>query len=163
MRRLISAVGAPYTPVIVLSSHRPCAVGRPMTATDLILPVLGGSRVLVLDHDADAAASLTALLRLNGFDARAAETVADALAAVHSTRPPVFIFDPALLASDWRRLVRRLAAMPQPPAVVVVTGDTDPRTRRAATEAGVVAFLLKPAEPEEVVRLVQRLSAPDAA
>ena len=49
-----------------------------MTATDIVLPVLGGSRVLVVEPGEDAATSLTALLRLNGFDARTARTGAEA-------------------------------------------------------------------------------------
>lgn len=135
-----------------------------MNATDLTMPVLGGDRVLVVDADEDSAAALTAVLRLNGFDAHAARTVAETLALLGNHTPHVTILDTDLPDTDWRKLARRLrSAATPPPALVVLTGDTDPSTKRAAAEAGAVAFLLKPAEPKELVKLLQNLCSDWAA
>lgn len=134
-----------------------------MNATDIMMPVLGGERVLVVDAVEDSAAALTAMLRLNGFDARAATSVSETLAAAHKYSPNVVILDPALPHADWRKLVRRLQAASAPPKVIVLTGDTAPATRQAATEAGAVAFLLKPAEPTDVVKLLHSLNDNRAA
>jgi DNA-binding response OmpR family regulator len=131
--------------------------GRDLSATDLIPTALGGGRVLVVEEDEDAVVSLTVMLRLNGFDARAARTAAAALAAASDARSQVAVLDLDLPDGDGCEVIRRLRALPAAPAVVVVTGHTDLARRRAAADAGAAAVLLKPADPIELVRLVNRL------
>lgn len=128
-----------------------------MTATDLVMPALGGARVLVLEPDEDGAASLTALLRLSGFDAHATRSGAATLRAVAAAPPCAVVMDYHLPDAEPCGLIRELRAVRNPPAVVVVTGDTDPAHRSAATAAGAVGFFLKPADPQSVVRLLHRL------
>lgn len=129
-----------------------------MTATDLVVRPLGGTRVLVAAGAPDDSASLTAVLRLNGFDAREVRAADDALGAVADTRPAVVVTDLNVTDGDGCEFVRRLRQLPKPPAVVVVTGHTAGSVRRAAISAGASAFLLKPADPLELARVVERLS-----
>jgi CheY-like chemotaxis protein len=129
-----------------------------MTATDLVKRPLGGARVLVAEGDPDDSAALAAVLRLNGFDAREARTAEGALNAVSEIRPAVVVVDLDLPDGDGCALIRRVRRLPDPPAVVVVTGHAGQGVRRAATAAGASAFLLKPADPVELARLVGRLS-----
>jgi DNA-binding response OmpR family regulator len=129
-----------------------------MTATDLVKPVLGGARVIVAEGDADDSVALTALLRLNGFDAREARTARDVLKAVAETKPSVLVVDLDTPGEDGCSLIRRVRRVPNPPAVVVVTAHIAQGVRLAATSAGASAFLLKPADPVELARLVGQLS-----
>ena len=129
-----------------------------MTATDLVKPALGGARVLVAEGDSDDSATLTAVLRLNGFDAREARTRDAVLSAVSETHPAVLVVDLDLPGEDGCALIRRVRRLPNPPAVVVVTGYTADGVRRAATAAGAAAYLLKPADPAALARLVGQLS-----
>jgi DNA-binding response OmpR family regulator len=129
-----------------------------MTATDLVKRPLGGARVLVAEGDADGSAALTAVLRLNGFDAREARTAGAALKATFETRPAVLVVDLDMPDGDGCALIRRARRLPDPPAVVVVTGHATESVRRAATAAGAAAYLLKPADPAELARLIGRLS-----
>lgn len=131
-----------------------------MTATDLVARPLGGARVLVLEADPDGAASLAALLRLSGFDASEAHTARAALKLVADTRPRAGVMDVALPDADPWRVIRQLRAAPTPPAVVVVTGDTDPGRRAEASGAGVAGYLLKPADPQTLTSLVHSLCHP---
>lgn len=128
-----------------------------MTATDVVLPVLGGARVLVAEGDIDDGVALTTLLRLNGFDAREARTGSAVLAAVPASRPAVLILDLDLPDVDGCELIRRVRKLPDAPAVLVVTAHTAPAVRLAATQAGAAVFLLKPAAPVELVKLVGQL------
>jgi DNA-binding response OmpR family regulator len=128
-----------------------------ITATDIAMPALGGRRVLVVESRADDAAALAAMLRLKGFDARTARTGADALAAAAAHPPQVVVLDLDLPDADGCELIRRLRARPDPPAVAVVTGHTGPAVRREAAAAGAAAYLLKPAEPDQLAALVGRL------
>lgn len=128
-----------------------------MTATDIAKRPLGGARVLVAEGDPDDSATLTALLRLNGFDAREARTAADALRLTAETRPAVLVVDLDLPDCDRCELIRRARQLPHPPKVVVVTGHTAEGVRRAALSAGAAAYLLKPADPVELAKLVGQL------
>lgn len=131
-----------------------------MTATDFALPALGGAKVLVVEGGEDDAAALTAMLRLKGFDARTARTAADAIRSVTADRPHAVVLDPDLPDGDGCDLIRRVRACPDPPPVVVLTGQTAPAVRRAVKSAGAVAFVLKPADPDELARLLGRLIYP---
>src|SRR5262245_3328569 len=110
-----------------------------MTATDLVKRPLGGARVLGAEGEPDGSAALTAVLRLNGFDAREARTAAAALEALSETRPAVLVVDLDLPDGDGCALIRRARRFPDPPAVVVVTGHTAEGVRRAAAAAGASA------------------------
>jgi DNA-binding response OmpR family regulator len=129
-----------------------------MTATDLVMRPLGGARVLVAEGDPDDSAALTAVLRLNGFDAREARTAEAVLKTTSETRPAVLVVDLDLPDEDGCELIRRVRRLPNPPSIVVVTGHTAEGVRRAATAAGASAYLLKPADPVELVKLVGRLN-----
>lgn len=129
----------------------------PTSATDFAARPLGGARVVVLDSDADGSASLAGMLRLSGFDADEAHTIRDAIRLVAATRPRAVLMDLSQLDSDPLRLIRQLRATPGGPAVVVVTGDTDPARRSAATAAGATDYFLKPADPQTLVRRLHHI------
>ena len=131
-----------------------------MTATDIAMPALGGQRVLVVENDEDAAATLTAMLRLNGFDAHCARTGADALQAVAASRPCAVVIDLDLPDADGCAIIRRIRSSARPPAVVVVTAHTDLGHHRAAADAGATKYLLKPTDPCDLVRLLTQLCEP---
>jgi DNA-binding response OmpR family regulator len=129
-----------------------------MTATDLVKRPLGGTRVLVAEGDPDGSIALTAVLRLNGFDAREARSAEAALEALSESSPAVLVVDLDLPDGDGCALIRQARRLPNPPAVVVVTGHTAEGVRRAAVAAGAAAYLLKPADPTELARVIGRLS-----
>ena len=128
-----------------------------MTATDIVESPLGGLRILVAEGEEDGAVALTAVLRYNGFDTREVRTEADMMHAARETGPAVLILDLDLPGGDSLDAIRRVRALPHPPEVLVVTAHTAPATRAAALRAGAAAYLLKPADPIELVRLVIRL------
>ncbi len=132
-----------------------------MTATDFARRPLGGARVLVAADDPDDCAALTAVLRLNGFDACEARTAEAVMDAVSETRPAVVVLDLNLDLPDGDgdgcTLIRRVRRLPVPPAVVVVTGHTRPAIRLAAKAAGASEVLLKPADPTDLAKLVSQL------
>lgn len=126
-----------------------------MNATDLTMPVLGGGCVLVVDGDDDSAAALTAMLRLHGFNARAAKSPAEAFSAVQKYSPKAIVFDPEALGLDWRKTARRLKSAG--PELVILTGNTDSQLSRGASQMGAAGFFLKPAEPTELVKLLNQI------
>jgi two-component system response regulator AtoC len=131
-----------------------------LTGTDIVHRPASGERVLVVEPCEDAAATLTAALRLHGIDARSALTASDALKLIAEAEPQVVVTDLDLPDADGCALIRRLRARPRPPAVVVVSAHTALGHRRAAASAGAVEYFLKPANPEELAELVRRLCQP---
>ena len=127
-----------------------------MTATDFAIPALGGLRVLVVEAEEDAAAALTAVLRLKGFNANCARTFEAALKSLHSTRPHAVVIDPELPDGDGIELIRRSRASAHPAVVVVVSGNTGLGARRAAAAAGANEYILKPSDPSRLVDLIER-------
>jgi CheY-like chemotaxis protein len=115
-------------------------------------------RVLIVDGCPDNRDTLALLLRLWGHDCRTAPDAAEALAAARAFRPDVVLLDLVLPGPDGCAVARRLADAPagHRPLLVAVTGLGRPEDRRRAREAGCAALLLKPADPDELRRLVER-------
>ncbi|MGH7300415.1 MAG: response regulator [Candidatus Rokuibacteriota bacterium] len=101
-------------------------------------------RVLVVDDEADFLATYERLLRRQGHEVTVATSRAAGLAAVASGRPHLVISDLRLPDGDGLDVVRAARSVPDPPAVIVVTGYPSDETRRAALAAGAAAFLAKP-------------------
>lgn len=128
-----------------------------MAGTGFALPALTAGRVLVVDDLDDQASSAAVLLMYHRFEARTARTAREAVAVARTFRPHVVVLDLGLPDGDGVDVIGRLRQLPEPPAVVVVTGHTDASRRRTALEAGAAACLLKPTDPDELAEWVIRL------
>jgi len=110
-------------------------------------------RVLVIDDCRDTCASLGMLLEHWGYDAM---TGAEA-AALEEERPDAVILDiklPDRGGVDVLRRVRQRWGRSRP-FVLCVSGWADEATRQSVREAGGDAFLVKPANPAEIERLLK--------
>ena len=114
------------------------------------------SRVLVVDDNRDSADSLALLLRLAGHEVRTAYDGPGALEGARSYRPRVAFIDIGLPRMDGCELARRLRELPGWGGAVLValTGHGREEDRRRTREAGFDHHLLKPADPEELRRLL---------
>ncbi len=117
-----------------------------MTATDLAIPVLGGIRVIVAEGDADDSATLTALLRLNGFDARDALDRQRCPQCGDSDHPGSAGCRPRYAWGRWfANSSAGYGGLPNPPSVIVVTAYTAQSVRRAAmSSAGLLSSCSSP-------------------
>jgi CheY-like chemotaxis protein len=113
-------------------------------------------RVLVVDDDDNAAQSLALLLSTAGQEVRVANDGPAALAAVAEWAPQVVLLDIALPGMDGLELARQLRARPGGAALrlVALTGLSEPADRQRGLEAGLDAYLIKPASPEELLQAV---------
>jgi CheY-like chemotaxis protein len=117
-----------------------------------------GRRVLIADSNADAAESLALLLRLCGHDAATAATGPDALAAASTFRPDaVFLalWLPQLDGFEVCRQIRANANGHRPRLLVALTGSGQEQDRQAGLDAGFDHFLLKPADPNQILELLK--------
>jgi CheY-like chemotaxis protein len=113
-------------------------------------------RVLVVDDNVDAATTLGDLVRAQGHDVRLAHDGPAALAAAVEQRPEIIFLDIGLPGMDGYEVARRLrAANASPAKLVALTGYGQEADRRRAAEAGFTQHLVKPAQPDVVLGLLE--------
>lgn len=87
---------------------------------------------------------------------------AAAVLAVEQHRPDVVCLDVQMPGVDGIEAARRIAALDDPPAVLVLTTFDNDDTLFQALDAGASGFLLKNASPEQLVDAVLTVAAGDA-
>jgi DNA-binding NtrC family response regulator len=116
-----------------------------------------GRLILVVEDDADLAATCERLLRRRGHAVVAVGSRAAALRALHSGPPALLVSDVRLPDGDGLDVVRAATAMqPRVPAVVM-TGRASEPGRLAAKAAGALEYLSKPFTAEGFAGLVDRM------
>ncbi|MEV4244176.1 response regulator transcription factor [Streptosporangium canum] len=81
---------------------------------------------------------------------------------VREHRPDVVLMDVRMPAVDGIQATRRLAALPEPPKVVVVTTFENDDYVYEALRAGASGFLLKRTRPAELVQAIRMVAAGDS-
>jgi CheY-like chemotaxis protein len=116
--------------------------------------------VLVVDDYPDAAAACGELLALHGFDVSVAESSHAALARLDGWEPDVAVLDLRMPGLDGYELARWLRVRGDAcPVLVAVTGLTSGACRERAMAVGFDHFLVKPVEPDVLVRLLGTYAA----
>ncbi|MFF6877906.1 response regulator [Streptomyces sp. NPDC012474] len=122
-----------------------------------VVPGASG-RVLVVDDNKVIRQLIRVNLELEGLEVVTAADGAECLDVVHQVRPDVVTLDVVMPRLDGIRTAARLRADPRtrdmPLAIVSACGHHEVE---AGLEVGVDAFLAKPFEPAELVRMVRQL------
>jgi DNA-binding response OmpR family regulator len=118
--------------------------------------------LLVLDDNVDAADSLALLLRLWGHSALVAYDVETAFVLALRHRPHAAFLDLKLARGSGQELAGRLRAESTLKGMVLiaVTGLNDEADLLRARECGVDYVYRKPASPEELRDLLERVAIP---
>jgi signal transduction histidine kinase/DNA-binding response OmpR family regulator len=138
----------------------PCLTGvgeAPAPAHHAEPVVRHACRVLVVDDNDDAAQATAVLLELAGHEVKAVADGIDALASAPVFAPHVVLLDIGLPGMNGYDVARALRALPETSAscLIALTGYGQPTDRRRASEAGFDHHLTKPADPDELLRVVQ--------
>jgi signal transduction histidine kinase/CheY-like chemotaxis protein len=140
----------------------PAAAGPlpPPTAPAVPPPASAGCHVLIVEDYADARNTLAALLKLLGHRVELAENGTTGVERALATRPQAALVDVGLPDFDGYEVARRLrAAFDDRIFLVALTGHGQSDDLRQALDAGFDAHLVKPADPEELARLLARVAA----
>jgi CheY-like chemotaxis protein len=129
------------------------------------LPGMAARRILVVDDNRDAAESLARLLQLYGNDTRTAADGVQAVQMAAEYEPDVILLDigmPKMSGFDACRAIRK---QPRGKSIIVValTGWGQEEDRRRSVEAGFDAHLVKPIDPESVLKLLMSSGAERSA
>jgi CheY-like chemotaxis protein len=113
-------------------------------------------RILVVDDNEAAAEALALALGAGGHELRRAHDGMEALATARDFRPGAVFLDIGLRGVDGYEVARRLRAEPGFASVmlVAVTGYGQAEDRRRSEAAGFDHHVLKPVDPEVLLRLV---------
>lgn len=112
-------------------------------------------RVLIIDDNHDAAEMMAALVRSMGAEAETAADGLDGIDRVATFEPDMILLDigmPGLDGYDTCRRIRRENG--RHTLIVALTGWGQDRDKARAAEAGFDAHLTKPADPEDIQRLM---------
>jgi PAS domain S-box-containing protein len=147
--------GSTFTVRLPLSREVPTSAPLPTVETGSAGPA--ARRVLIADDNADAAGTLACLLGAFGHDARVAHDGPAALATAAEFRPDVVLLDIGMPGLSGLEVARRLRGMPagRGATLVAVTGYGHDDDRRRSREAGCDAHLVKPVDPEAILRLLE--------
>jgi two-component system, OmpR family, response regulator len=121
-----------------------------------ILDEMLGSKVLVVEDDADLRGVLDRGLREEGFEVEAVATGHQALERVNHVKPDVFVIDIGLPDTDGRDLCQALRARGNQTPVLFLTARDALVDRIAGFDAGGDDYVAK---PFALVELVARLHA----
>jgi len=118
-------------------------------------------RILVVDDNADAADTLTILLKLGQHETRTVYSGPDAVQAASEFRPEIVFLDIGLPGMNGYEVAQRLRGelRMQDCVLVALTGWGTEDDRRRAQEAGFDHHLTKPVTAERVQELLARIGA----
>jgi CheY-like chemotaxis protein len=122
---------------------------------------LAHRRILIVDDNVDAAASLAMILRIVGNEVRIAHDGEEGFNAALVFRPDVILLDigmPRLNGFDTARRIRQ-EPWGRNVSLLALTGWGHDEDRRKSQDAGFDHHLVKPVEPEALLRLLGELPA----
>ena len=126
-------------------------------ANEPVPPPLVGCRVLVVDDNRDAAEAAAVFLSMAGHEVKAVGDGLEALSCAPVFAPDVVVLDIGLPGMDGYEVAQRLRAVPETRTslLIALTGYGQRGDRDRARDAGFDHHLTKPAEPDELLSLIE--------
>jgi len=122
-------------------------------------------RILVVDDNRDAAASLAMLMQMTGHEAFTVGDGPAALEAMEKHRPEVVLLDIGLPTMNGYEVCRRAREQPwgNDMLIIALTGWGQEEDRRKSRDAGFDGHLVKPVEYAALNALLDSLTATKSA
>jgi PAS domain S-box-containing protein len=119
-------------------------------------------RILVADDNRDAAASLSMMLEIMGYETRSAYDGLQALEAADQFRPAVALLDIGMPKTNGYDVARHIRQQPWGKDIVLmaVTGWGQEADKKRTIEAGFDHHLVKPVNPSVLAKLLVSLRPP---
>jgi CheY-like chemotaxis protein len=118
-----------------------------------------GTRILVVDDDAESSRATAAVLAQAGATVRTAAGGREALRQVRKWHPRLVVSDLMMVEGDGYFLITQLRALPRGGTVptVALSGATSPAHRERTRTAGFDAYLAKPVNGNELIAVLMHL------
>ena len=117
-------------------------------------------RMLVVDDNRDSAESLALLLKLTGHETRTALDGEAAIKAAAESQPDVVLLDIGMPKLNGYDACKRIRQEPWGRDMILIaqTGWGQDDDRRRTEEAGFDGHVVKPVDPDDLIKMVARLS-----
>ena len=112
-------------------------------------------RILIVDDEKNIRTTLGRAIGLEGFVVESAGTAQEAWQACETFQPELVLLDLRLPDQSGLDVLERLRGLPQPPAVVMMSGHGTLASAVRATQLGAVDFLEKPIAIERVILTIR--------
>jgi PAS domain S-box-containing protein len=141
--------------MVLLPLRTPGAASAASLPAPQPAPAAGRRRVMLVDDNIDGAETLARLLVAHGHEVRVFHEPIAALAAVAAFRPDLAVLDIGLPVLDGYELARRMRTLldGHPCRLVALTGYGQEADKARSEQAGFERHLVKPVNPDLVVRL----------
>src|SRR5690349_3436854 len=116
-----------------------------------------GAAIAVVDDDDSLRKSLLRLFRSAGYSVCGFASARDLLSALSERKPRCMILDLQLPDISGIELLERFAKLADPPPVIVVTANDDPRVRDQCMALGARRYFRKPLEGEALLAAAAEL------
>jgi two-component system CheB/CheR fusion protein len=145
--------GSAFTVRLPLTAAPPVQQNKPRTSEPKITP---GSRVVVIEDNADSREMLCALLTHAHFDCKSCDNGTAGLALIDEFEPLAAIVDIGLPGIDGLELARRVRASGKHPQLflIALTGYGQRTDRELALKAGFDEHVVKPVDLPALLRLL---------
>lgn len=122
-----------------------------------------GHDILIVEDNPDARETLRLLLELEGYHVETADTGARGVELARQTPFNVALVDIGLPDLDGYQVARQIRSAPAGTKLflVALTGYGQPDDRRRALEAGFDTHLVKPVDPDDLVRILAETGRDD--
>ena len=118
---------------------------------------LQGIRVLLIDDEAEFVNTLAERLELRGLVPQVAETGPHGLALLQEGEFQVVLLDMMLPGMRGTDVLRKIRATHQTLPVILLTGNANAKDGIAGMKEGASAYLTKPVDLNELLRVVQEM------
>jgi two-component system, chemotaxis family, CheB/CheR fusion protein len=134
---------------------------QPIAPSHESLAARTARRILVVDDNRDAAASLAMFLKLSGHDTHIAHDGLEAVEKAAQLAPDVILLDIGLPKISGLEAARRIRAQSQGkrPVLVALTGWAHDADRQNSREAGFNAHVVKPVDLDVLANLLMEFPA----
>jgi signal transduction histidine kinase len=149
--------GATFTvvlPVAAAPIYLSAPTSEPVTENTRVEPVL------IIDDSRDTLEVLTVILNHAGWDVISAQSVAEALDLLKTTRPCAIVTDIGLPEVDGFSMMAHFRhALPERVPIIALSGFAEEDNRKRALQLGFSDYLTKPADPDKIIASIRRLTA----
>ncbi|MBF0106067.1 MAG: response regulator [Deltaproteobacteria bacterium] len=115
-------------------------------------------KILVVDDDADILNFVCEILELEGYQTDRAANGAEALQLYKKDFHKIIVTDANMPQMNGEELVKSVMATGHPTEVIVMSGYADMDMAISFIRLGVVAFLPKPFDPEELINTIKKIN-----
>jgi cyclic di-GMP phosphodiesterase len=124
--------------------------------SDRVSPPIDTGPVLVVDDDINVLEMLYDIFRSGGYDCHAATNGREALDMFRAIRPALTVTDVRMPVMDGLQFLEQARLIDPDAMVLVLTGVGDVRTAVDSLTGGAYDFILKPVNPVDLLRAVER-------